>query len=254
MKKLIFALVAASAWVSSTAHAADLSAPPQMYKAPTNYAPVYSWTGFYLNLGGGYGLWDANTATNSLAGACLACAMQTEGGRGYFGTGGGGFDYQFNDRIVAGILADYDFMDLKGTIQDLSVGVTGPLKETAAWAAGARIGWLVTPQFLSYINGGVTGSRFDGSTLNFTSGAPFGSTTPAFTKTGWFLGGGTETTLAPLLPPGWFLRGEYRYSSYGSENVTQSSAAGVPIDVISFKPYVQTISTSIVYKFNWAGR
>ena len=126
MKKLVLALVAASALVSSLAHAADLSAQPQMYKAPTNYAPVYSWTGFYLNLGGGYGLWDANTATNSLAGACLACAMQTEGGRGYFGTGGGGFDYQFNDRIVAGILADYDFMDLKGTIQDFVNWGHGP--------------------------------------------------------------------------------------------------------------------------------
>jgi outer membrane immunogenic protein len=253
MRNLLLVSLAALALTSGSALAADMSAPPPMYKAPPNLAPVYSWTGFYLNAGGGYGLWDANVTTTSLAGGCIACATQTVGGKGYFGTVGGGFDYQFSDRIVAGLLADYDFMSLKGTIQDSAIPASGELKETSAWAAGARIGWLVTPQLLTYVNGGATGSRFGASTLNLTSGAAFGSTTPAFTKTGWFLGGGTETTLTPFLPAGWFLRGEYRYSSYGNSTVTESFG-GAPLENINFKPYVQMISTSIVYKFNWTGR
>jgi len=253
MKKLILASLAAFALASGSALAADITPPPPMYKAPPSFAPVYSWTGFYLNAGGGYGIWDANVTTTSLAGACIACATQTVGGKGYFGTVGGGFDYQFSDRIVAGLLADYNFMSLKGTIEDSAIPATGELKETWAWATGARIGWLMTPQLLSYVNGGATGSRFGGSALNLTSGAAFGSSTAAFTKTGWFLGGGTETTLTPFLPVGWFLRSEYRYSSYGTSTVTES-LGGAPLENINFKPYVQTISTSIVYKFNWAGR
>ncbi len=252
MKKLLFASLSAFALASGSALAADMTPPPQIFKAPPSFAPVYNWTGFYLNAGGGYGMWDANVTTTAPAGGCIACATQTVGGKGYFGTVGGGFDYQFSDRIVAGLLADYEFMSLKGTIQDSAVPATGELKETSAWAAGARIGWLVTPQLLTYVNGGATGARFGGSTLNLTSGAAFGSATPAFTKTGWFLGGGTETTLTPFLPTGWFLRSEYRYSSYGTSTVPES-LGGAPLANINFKPYVQTISTSIVYKFNWAG-
>ena len=248
------AFAAVVALAAEPAMGADMGAPA--YKAPSPPPmPVYSWTGFYLNLGGGYGLWDANVATTNLDGSCTvvtaACATQTLGGRGYFGTGGGGYDYQFNDRIVIGVQADYDFMHLKGTIEDNSApAVVGPLNETSAWAAGVRAGWLMAPQFLTYFNGGVTGTRFGGTTLNLnTGGGPLGAT-QAFTQTGWFIGGGTETTLTPFLPAGWFLRSEYRYSSFGNEAITQT-ISGAPINIINFKPYVQTLSTSILYKFNW---
>ena len=34
-----------------------------------------------------------------------------------------------------------------------------------AWAAGARLGYLVAPNVLSYVNGGYTGAHWSGSTL-----------------------------------------------------------------------------------------
>jgi outer membrane immunogenic protein len=89
--------------------------------------------------------------------------------------------------------------------------------------------------------------------LTLATGGPAITTTPVFTKTGWFLGGGTETTLAPFLPSGWFLRSEYRYSYLSNSSVLQSTVAGAAIDIINFKPTVQMLSTSIVYKFNWMG-
>ena len=58
------------------------------------------------------------------------------------------------------------------------------------------------------------------------------------------LGGGTETT---FFRPGWFWRNEYRLASYGSQTFNQ-----VPTGAsnITFKPYVQTITTAVVWKFN----
>ena len=55
------------------------------------------------------------------------------------------------------------------------------------------------------------------------------------------------------IAPGLFWRNEYRYAEYGNESVTDSSsdpAAGIR-NRINFKPRVQTVTTQLVYKFNW---
>jgi outer membrane immunogenic protein len=135
------------------------------------------------------------------------------GGRGYFGTVSGGFDYQFNDKIVAGVLANYDFADIKGNMDTTAyeaffnpIGGQSRLKDS--WAVGARIGWLVTPQTLTYFNGGYTQARFDGMSLtDLALGlVPFAG--PAFvgarTYDGWFLGSGIESKLNFLPGNGWF--------------------------------------------------
>jgi len=257
------ALLAAAALGSLTllpgaASAADLPAPAPMpeYKAPAVVAPTYSWTGVYINAGGGYGLWQADGQPLGGLVPCVICQPQSFGGKGWVATGGGGFDVQlggfnlggWNPQIVAGLQGDYSFERLKGTLQDQALFSTGLITETAAWAAGARIGLVPFPQMLTYINGGVTGTRFGGA--NLVGAAALTFTTNAFWKTGWFLGGGTETTLSPLLPPGFFLRSEYRYSYFNTSNIPDFFA-GVPIDTVSFKPTVQTLTTSLIYKFNW---
>ena len=80
-----------------------------------------------------------------------------------------------------------------------------------------------------------------------------------FGSDGWFLGGGMEAQLT-ILPPGWFVRSEYRYASYDSATLPifstvtgrVSGAGGFPTDLV-IKPVVQTIRSEIVYKFNWNG-
>jgi len=257
MKRLLAASLTGLALLSGSALAADLPPAPQIYKAPAVVAPAYSWSGFYLNAGGGYGMWNADTQVFFPSGACLTCVVDTFGGRGYFGTVGGGFDYQvgglgmgaWNPMIVVGLMADYNFESFKGTIDTLAA--VSQIKETAAWAGGARVGLAFGPNFFTYINGGATGTRFGG--MNFVSsltGAPAGLTSAAFWKTGWFLGGGTETSLSPVLPVGFFLRSEYRYSYFSTTNVPVAFA-GFTAFVMGVHPVVQTLSTSLVYKFNW---
>jgi len=84
---------------------------------------------------------------------------------GWFGTVGIGYDWQFGGRWVAGIFGDGQFGSIKGTLQDPLSGVTGTLKLEDSWAAGVRVGYLVAPNVLSYVNGGYSGALFSGVTL-----------------------------------------------------------------------------------------
>jgi outer membrane immunogenic protein len=272
MKRLRAALAAAML-VPGVALAADLPTPAPMpaYKVPAVVPPTYSWTGFYLNAGGGYGIWSADTTTKSpTTGACVLCVVEQQGGRGYVATGGGGFDYQiggltfggWNPQILIGLQADYDYSHIKGTIEDQTPFFTGNLTNTGTWAVGARIGLIVFPQMLAYTNGGYTDAHFGRANMVFSgNGVGTGFSTPSFSQGGWFLGGGTETTLAPLLPNGWFLRSEYRYSYYGTKNLTDTCPGASlsatcsllvnPQNTITFHPVVETLTTSLIYKFNW---
>jgi outer membrane immunogenic protein len=253
--------------VASAAAAGPASAP--IYKAPAAAPTTYNWTGFYLNGGLGYGLWAADTTTLIPAGfpgagTCFLCVPQTQGGKGWFGTVGGGFDYQFSNRIVAGVFADADFSSISGTIQDQGPVLTGTVTEKWSWAGGARIGWLVTPALLTYVDGGLSQTHFNGANMFVDFFPPFGPTatafsTPAFTKSGFFVGGGMEVMFAP----GWFWRNEYRYADYGTANLTDicagvsgSAACGFtasPQATFTFHPIVQTVRSELVYKFNWSG-
>ena len=127
--------------MSGAALAADMpvKAPPRIAAAA---AP--SWTGFDLKAGGGYGMWAADTTTiNTTTNTCVICVPIRQGGRGWFGTVGGGFDYQVNSNIVIGAFADYDFAGIKGSIQDQTAIGVATSKLDWAWSAGARLGWLL---------------------------------------------------------------------------------------------------------------
>ena len=258
MKKTLLALAAVVAMTGS-ASAADLAARPYV-KAPMP-APVANWTGFYIFGGGGGGIWSANGGVDSTAtGACIICTNTRTGGDGWFGTVGAGYDWQ-SAAWVFGIFGDGTFGSLKGNIGDAGIaplGIVGTTKMETAWAAGARVGYLVAPNVLSYVNAGYTGTYWSGSTLLFNgSVTPSGIHTDSFNRGGAFVGGGVENSLNifGLSAPGWFMKTEYRLAYLENKNVSEK-VDGTNVLVgrdINFKPLVQTISTSLVYRFNWGG-
>jgi outer membrane immunogenic protein len=251
------------ALASGSALAADLGRPVKAPPLPPPPAPVYNWTGCYVNGGAGYGLWNIDHFAED--NGVTVSSTTTSGGRGWLGTVGGGCDYQFGagggfwSNWVVGAFADYDWMDLKKNFQSSLGGIAGEEKESSAWAVGGRIGYLVTPNVFTYWNGGYTESRFDQINLSLTS-SPFTleNVIGAHTYHGWFVGGGTEISLSGFfglpLPAGLFWRSEYRFSSYNSADLPIFTAAGAPtVSSENMKPYVQTIITSLVYRFNWWG-
>ena len=269
--KRVFAAAAVLAASVGYSHAADLAAQPYA-KAPV-VAPAPNWTGFYVFGGGGYGLWNADsneisTGVTPPAGfgpgfpaGTLIVRDQRFGGSGWFGTVGAGYDWQ-SSRWVAGIFADGQFGDISGSVADGNWGTEGREKLRASYAAGARLGYLVAPNVLSYVNAGYSGSEWSGTTQTAVfvpPGAPAGfvTTTPSFHRNGWFIGGGFENSLDifGISARGWFMKTEYRSAFY--DRVTLPSTvlpnavggSGLTGTALTFKPWVQTISTSLVYRF-----
>jgi outer membrane immunogenic protein len=293
MKKFVLAL-AASAVLAGPAFAADMAARMPVKAAPA-VAPVASWTGCYISGGGGYGLWQNShdqVVTGAPNGGGVAYPVGQvvatdidNGGRGWNADIGGGCDYQFGGpgffgSMLIGAFADYTWSDVKGNYTTYAhyfadgsaVGNSGNLKNSSSWAVGGRIGWVVVPQLMTYINGGYTEADFDG--VGFRNniagngagilGTVTGLVLPSTTYKGWFIGGGTEYAFATL--PGLFLRSEYRYSTFDGQtnglNCVGASAAGPAPSCLAAGPsgfadrttiHSQTIKADLVWRFNFGG-
>jgi outer membrane immunogenic protein len=256
MKKLVIALAAAATF-SAPAIAADMAA-----KAPMRAAPVavYNWTGCYIAGGGGYGWYTAEGRQVAPATGAFINNNGDTGGRGWMGQVGAGCDYQFAGPLgnwVVGVLGDYTFSDVKGDhIGAPATLSVGSLKQDYSWAVGGRIGYLVNPNFLSYVNAGYTETHFK-STTYFNSlgapGVPNGTFLEGGTYQGWFIGSGFEYSLNFL--PGLFLKSEYRYSEFDRKQLlNRSTVTGLPTgNAETIKPFTQSVITSLVYRFNWTG-
>ncbi len=232
--------------------------PAPVYKAAPPPAPAMTWTGCYVAGGGGAGLMTTNHHAETFPGLVPLTAATDSGGQGWMGIAGGGCDYQFplmNWNVVVGAFGDYAFTDLHGTAGNF--GLTGDMKESSAWTAGLRAGVLVTPAVLIYTNGGYTGARAD--QINFTAGGvplppAIAFSLPAQNFSGWFFGGGTETSLNWIMN-GLFLRTEYRYSSYQGRDqqlVVTATGAALPVGINS-NLATQTVFTELVWRFNFGG-
>lgn len=223
-------------------------APPRGASEPVytkTPAAAHNWTGFYLSGGGGYGLVASDQSFADTFNARM-------GGRGWFGTVGGGYDWQFAPSWVGGVFADAQFGDIKMSSDLATSGRTAWPKNDLSYAIGVRAGYLVAPNVLSYVNGGYSHAEFTKADFS-PAGTSF--TLPKTKYDGWFLGGGVENSLNifGISSPGWFMKTEYRLAEYGRKSVSVIENGGLAPLPYSFKPYIQTVSTSLVYRFNWTG-
>jgi outer membrane immunogenic protein len=262
MKAKIVAIAALMTLAAlGSASAADL--PPPVYTKAPPPPPVYNWTGCYIAGGGGYGWWKQDSQAVVTATGAPALAQVTNGGNGWFGIGQGGCDYQFNLPlgtwnlpIVIGAFGDWAGGSIRG--QNSTPFFVGTENESSTWAVGGRAGYLVTPRFLTYFDGGYTQARFDQINYNFSfvgvAGGSANTSIPAQTYNGWFIGSGFEYAFDWLPIPGLFLKTEYRYAQYNTATPS-FFLAGVPTGLsLNTTKYTQAVFTELVWRFNfWGG-
>ena len=263
MKKAILALVAATAFTGS-AFAADLArkAPPMAPPPP----PPPTFTGCWVGGGVGYGLFDQENTDFNTFGFFEAPLQITDrldtGGRGWLGRIGGGCDYQFsflgNQQWVIGGFADYDWTNLRGNLVSPTIEGVGEEKMRNQWSVGGRIGWVPWPNLMTFVSAGYTEARFDGTAFTDFFGPDIGH--PIFvgrdgaTYKGWFIGGGEEYAFSWLPVQGLFWKTEYRFSEFNRQSlITRDLIDGDLLFTTDSKKFVQTITTSLVWRFNFLG-
>lgn len=195
--KRFFQLAAAAGLaltMASPSFAADLPRPA--YKAPIYVAPLFSWTGFYIGINGGYAWADADwTGTSGSA--------STKPKGGLLG-GTIGFNYQ-TGAWVWGLEGDFDAAWIKDTATGTGICAAAPGCETKSdWfgTARGRIGYA-WDRWMPFITGGVA---FANAKLTTAAGA-----SDSNTQIGWTAGLGVEYAFMG----NWSAKLEYLYADLG---------------------------------------
>ena len=196
MRHFVIALLAATTLGVGAAAAADI--PARNYTKAVPYAPVFSWTGFYVGVNAGYG-W-ANTSITGVAGSSNL--------NGFLGGAQIGYNWQGASPLVLGVEADFQGTGQSRT--DTALGITVDQKLPWFGTVRGRIGYAFD-RVMIYATGGLAymDYKMSVSALGVT-------VSDDASRAGWTLGGGVEWMFAPQ----WSTKVEYLYMDTGTTSVT----------------------------------
>jgi outer membrane immunogenic protein len=183
-----------------TAHSADVVEEiPVAPAAPVEIAPVNTWSGPYAGVTLGYGFGETSVEEDALPGVDI----DTDG---FTAHGFAGWNGQ-TGRVVYGVEGDVGYNGVEGDDAgfESESGVDGSLR--------ARLGYAVTDNVLVYGTGGGAAGRLEVSDAT-------GSDTN--TMLGYTVGAGVDAKITEQM----FVRGEYRYTDYGSESFDTGAVGG----------------------------
>lgn len=230
---------------ASAVSAADLSE-RSWTKAPPLVAPAFNWSGFYAGVNVGGGWYDGgNITTRSNVASIVPPAniirvpLSSSNQAGVTAGGLVGYNSQI-DRVVLGVEADFNYVDLKSTrngsaIVALPGGVTGSFNpqytSKVDWfgTVRGRIGFVPTERLLIYATGGLAYGEVKTNIANssaFSTGLSrlwLGNNSDV--RVGWTAGGGAEYAFTN----NWTLRGEYLYVDLGSSGTTATVQGTDPL-------------------------
>jgi outer membrane immunogenic protein len=196
-------------------------------RAPAAYIPpppVFSWTGIYVGINGG---WAWGTAADSIGGVSFNPSGGLVGG-----TLGG--NYQFGSFVI-GLEGDGDWTNLDGKSTVAGCGAPGcETKSTWLATVRGRAGWA-WDRVLFYGTGGAAFGNVQAGGI----GGPFDSAT----QTGWAAGAGIEGAVLPNLT----VRAEWLYVDLGNLACTAAGCgAGNSVNLTQ-----NIFRAGIDYKFGW---
>jgi outer membrane immunogenic protein len=218
--------------VGTQAHAADLPVPSLPPAAP----PVYSWTGVYVGVNGGWADGKSNWTNN-----CPGCqGFASSGGSpvapggetgsfsvsGYLAGGTLGFNYQIGPWVY-GIEGDFDWTHLTGS----SGSTCGGLSDAEPPPTGCETEseWLATVRGrVGYAFPGFVGDNVliygtaGGAVARIKTGLIPPSTFDSSTEAGWTVGAGLEVAFAP----NWTAKVEYLFVDLPNATCTTTTNCG----------------------------
>ena len=271
MKKYIAIAAGAIAALAltGTANAADMPAPVYR-KAPPPVVQVYSWTGFYIGLNGGYS-WGHSDTTGSLfnntSGALIVTGQTKFNLNGGVFGGQAGYNWQ-SGSFVYGIEGDVNWSGERGNTGFAcnlgaclptaiapggALAVTATLNQKIDWFATlrGRLGVTVVPTVLLYATGGLAYGdvKSNGVLSGFTAnGAPVSvASSTSSANAGWTVGAGIEGQLVG----NWTGKLEYLYMDLGTFTGSTTLLAGPPVLRADFSSHVtdQILRAGINYRF-----
>jgi hemoglobin/transferrin/lactoferrin receptor protein len=201
------------------------------------------WTGFYTGLSAGYDFAKFRGTMTALDGTAVRDGDATNQNLSGFSFGAQvGYNYQFSNRIVAGIEADIWQPQLSGWTDTCAmeqpnsvcsgemanVQFESSVKSAAKWIATVRgrLGYAINDRLMIYATGGAAFMRQDEERTQYALGDRLDTggnkmVDRAFTedwsltRTGFVVGGGAEYKLGH----GWSLKAEGLLASFGSKEV-----------------------------------
>lgn len=202
MKKYLLSGVAALGLLAAgAASAADLPSRKGPVEAPI-YAPMFTWTGFYVGANAGYA-WGQIDSTG-------LGVLNFNDPDGFTGGGQIGYNYQMG-QFVLGLEADFQGADLKASVFAPGAGIISASNEINWWGTvRARAGYAFD-RFLPYVTGGFAYGNVKNSLTT-----PVGVFSNDNTQYGWTIGGGLEYAFTNNLTA----KIEYLYVDLDKESVT----------------------------------
>jgi outer membrane immunogenic protein len=243
MKKFLVPSIVLSAFVVSSAMAADLP----IRKAPS-VAPapvVYNWSGLYIGGHIGYGYAETDITDRTVLGVQNLIPTQSFNSDGFLGGVQAGWNYQVGN-FVLGAEADYSFADIKGDVTT-TIGATDVSRSSnVMWIATstARLGYT-WDRVMIYSKLGAAFAQFDYNNNISVGGASIFSASASETRVGFTVGTGIEWALAG----GWSAKAEYNYMDFGRRTVDFGvDAAGNPVN-LDVDQRISTVKAGVNYRF-----
>lgn len=240
----IFLAGAATAFIASSAHAADIIEPT-----------AYDWTGPYLGLQAGYG-WGENDVKPTQPEVSEALLRSDSAGvfperdgsidiDGFLGGLHAGYNWQM-DSLVLGVEGDIEYADLDGET-DIVAGASdikaGEASQQIDWLGSLRLrGGFAFDRALLYVTGGLAVGGVDVKGSIDNSFVPEDKSS-SDTEWGWTLGGGLEYAFTEELSA----RIEYRYTDLGDSDVEFDGNGNV--DKLEFENRFHAVRAGLSWHF-----
>lgn len=210
MKKLLLAGVGILILGSAGASAADLGRVREpIVKAPIYVPPVWSWTGPYIGINGGYGFGRSDFSSPFASGGFDANGGVVGGTLGY--------NWQFGQTVL-GVEGDLDWSDMRGSSPCGGVTTCNVHNDWLGTVRG-RLGYSFD-RIMPYVTGGLAVGNIKSSIAGVGSADE--------TKAGWTVGGGVE---AHISGP-WTAKIEYLHVDLGRGASIAGSDAKFQADIV----------------------